>query len=351
MNRGTKYGLQLRAPQPTATAKKALPPPKKPSIFDQDDDDEDNVEQAIARQAAKNRALKEVEFQHKAALEQDSTAFAYDEVYDDLKATSATSRAIEREQGKPKYITKLLEKAKTRQQEQEIIYERKLLKERKLEDHLYGDKDKFVTSAYKKKLAEQEKWLEEERLRELREQADEVTNKGDLSDFYHNLLSKNVAFGAKNKVAQQGPPRLREQESAEAGGPSPISDLDEGSEPVKKLQVVKASVGENKEESGERLEPESFSVSRNKPEPNADGELQHGLGRETAEEVASGKGECKQDGSEKVVSGTEERKQDGSEKDSASGQPNSRPIDRKPTEDALATAKERFLARKRMRTT
>ncbi|MCO5552983.1 hypothetical protein L7F22_006503 [Adiantum nelumboides] len=334
MKSGTKYGLQIRAPQPTATAKKAVPPSKKPSIFNQDDDDEDNVEQAIARQAAKNRALKEVELQHKAALEQDSMAFAYDEVYDDIKATSVASRGIEREQGKPKYITKLLDKAKTRQQEQEIIYERKLLKERQREDHLYGDKDKYVTSAYKKKLAEQAKWLEEERLRELREQAEEVTNKGDLSDFYQNLFSKNVAFGAKNKSAQEGA-RLHEQESAEAGGHSRNSEFDNSSEQFDKLPVV-ASTGDDKKENGEKLEPESSLDGGHKPELNADGELQHGVGRETAEEVVSGK---------------EGSKQDVPEKDSASGQPNSQPIDRKPSEDALTAAKERYLARKRMRMT
>uniref|UniRef100_A0A6N2M6W3 Nuclear speckle splicing regulatory protein 1 N-terminal domain-containing protein n=1 Tax=Salix viminalis TaxID=40686 RepID=A0A6N2M6W3_SALVM len=37
----------------------------------------------------------------------------------------------------------------------------------------YFDKDKFVTAAYKRKLAEQEKWMEEERLRELREEKED----------------------------------------------------------------------------------------------------------------------------------------------------------------------------------
>lgn len=70
----------------------------------------------------------------------------------------------------PKYIQALIDKAKQREREQEIVYERKLAKERDKDDHLFADKDKFVTSAYKKKLAEQAKWLEEERLRQLREE-------------------------------------------------------------------------------------------------------------------------------------------------------------------------------------
>lgn len=67
-----------------------------------------------------------------------------------------------------------MNKAKVREREHEIIYERKLAKERSKDDHLFADKEKFVTSAYKKKLAEQAKWLEEERIRQLREEKDDV---------------------------------------------------------------------------------------------------------------------------------------------------------------------------------
>lgn len=67
-----------------------------------------------------------------------------------------------------------MKKAEERQREQEVVYERKIAKERSKDDHLYADKDKFVTSAYKKKLAEQAKWMEEERLRELREEKEDV---------------------------------------------------------------------------------------------------------------------------------------------------------------------------------
>ena len=74
-----------------------------------------------------------------------------------------------------KYIQALIEKSKVREREQEIVYERKIAKEREKDDHLHSDKEKFVTGAYKRKLAEQAKWLEEDRLRELREQKDDVS--------------------------------------------------------------------------------------------------------------------------------------------------------------------------------
>ncbi|CAA6660615.1 unnamed protein product [Spirodela intermedia] len=160
------YGLQLRK-KPVAT-RPTLPPPA--PGFGAGDEDDDDVEKDIARQAAMKRSKKEFKQETVRPLAQDKT------------------------ERKPKYILKLMEKAKEREREHEIVYEKKLLKERSKDDHLFSDKEKFVTSGYKKKLAEQAKWLEEERLRELREAKNDVT-KGDLTDFYFNL-NKNVAFGA-----------------------------------------------------------------------------------------------------------------------------------------------------------
>ena len=53
--------------------------------------------------------------------------------------------------------------AKIREKEQERIFEKKLLKERVVEDNEFGDKEQFVTGAYKKKLMEAKKWEYEEK--------------------------------------------------------------------------------------------------------------------------------------------------------------------------------------------
>lgn len=74
----------------------------------------------------------------------------------------------------PKYIQNLIKKAKERERSRDIVYERKIAKERSKDDHLYADKDKFITEAYRKKLAEQEKQMELERLHELQEERDDV---------------------------------------------------------------------------------------------------------------------------------------------------------------------------------
>ena len=54
----------------------------------------------------------------------------------------------EGETKKPRYYDAILDKAKERKREQDIIYNRKLIKESEQEGSLYGEKDKFMTSAY-----------------------------------------------------------------------------------------------------------------------------------------------------------------------------------------------------------
>lgn len=192
-----KYGLQLRVKPQQQKKPVSRPPLAKPALgFGGDDDDDNDVEREISRQSYKNKSLKDVEEQHKKALEEDPSAFDYDGVYDEMKQKVARPVMNDRQERKPKYIQALMEKAKQREREHEIVYERKIAKERSKDDHLYAEKDKFVTSAYKKKLAEQAKWMEEERLRELREERDDVTKKTDITDFYYNL-SKNVAYGGR----------------------------------------------------------------------------------------------------------------------------------------------------------
>ena len=60
-----------------------------------------------------------------------------------------------------KYISKLKKVADRRKLEQDIIYERKVQREMEEEGLEYGDKDTFLTSAYRKKL-EERKLMEEE---------------------------------------------------------------------------------------------------------------------------------------------------------------------------------------------
>ncbi|KAG7642250.1 hypothetical protein ISN44_As02g021820 [Arabidopsis suecica] len=201
-----KYGLQIRAPSQKKQSS-SRPLLRTASIFGEDDEEND-VEKEISRQASKTKSLKKIEKQHKKAIEEDPSAFAYDEVYDDIKHEAALPRMQDREEHKSRYIQHIMKQAERREKEHEIVYERKLAKERAKDEYLYSDKEKFVTGPFKRKLEEQKKWLEEERLRELREERDDVTKKNDLSEFYINI-GKNVAFGARDIEAREAG-RLKE---------------------------------------------------------------------------------------------------------------------------------------------
>ncbi|KAF8015978.1 hypothetical protein BT93_H1507 [Corymbia citriodora subsp. variegata] len=338
-----KYGLQLRAPPSQQQKKQPTRPPLPPPAGFRDDDDDDGVENEIARQSAKNRALREIEEQHKKALEEDPSVFDYDGVYDDMKAKIAQPRALDREERKPKYIQNLLKKAEQRQREQEIVYERKLAKERSKEDHLYADKDKFVTSAYKKKLAEQEKWMEEERLRQMREEKDDVTKKKDLSDFYFNL-EKNVALGASALESR------KMEKHAELKKPEKPVELQKPEKDVELEKPDKHGEKINVDISGEG--PSSITTnSHAEPSRMPEGlQAEASPGSKKSFEAIHEKQATDTSAQEKPEPASSDKPPEPSSSDkppepSSSNKPP--PDHHKRSQDALAAAKERFLARKK----
>lgn len=48
------------------------------------------------------------------------------------------------------------------------------------------------------------KWLEEERRKEEQEAKEDVVKRGNMDAFYSNLLTNNVAFGARRAIASIG---------------------------------------------------------------------------------------------------------------------------------------------------
>lgn len=67
-----------------------------------------------------------------------------------------------------------------------------------MEDELYGDKEKFITTKYKQKLEEQQYWEDEDERMDAIEAAQDVTKRGGMAmgSFYQNLNTKNIAMGS-----------------------------------------------------------------------------------------------------------------------------------------------------------
>jgi coiled-coil domain-containing protein 55 len=111
-----------------------------------------------------------------------TSVFAYDDVYDDLKAVEREKKAIAEQQRierkvwspqkiifanlQPQYMGKLLASAELRKRDFLIAEERKYQKEREAEGDDFEGKEKFVTNAYKRQQEELRKADEDEKQRE-----------------------------------------------------------------------------------------------------------------------------------------------------------------------------------------
>ncbi|KAF0723226.1 hypothetical protein Ae201684P_022099 [Aphanomyces euteiches] len=138
------------------------------------------------------------------ALASDPNVFDYDGAYDSIQEERQKQKNAKKVNGVPqsKYIGALMEKAKIREIEHDRIRERRLLKERAEEDALYGDKEKFVTASYKRKLIESKRWEQEDARLAAIEAANDVTKQEHgMAGFYANLLTNNIAMGGDEAKA------------------------------------------------------------------------------------------------------------------------------------------------------
>ena len=190
MNKDLSYGLNSR------TDKSAAPSRKRKGLAGFDSDSSSDDEAPTTGRNATNKAItaeqNALRKRAKTALQE----YDYDGEYESFTKNKPPPKKTNEDKSS-KYITKLLETSKRRTREQEIIYERKIAKDQALEDEemQYEGKEKFVTSAYKRKLAEREEWIKEEKEREKKEIEDDVTKKTGGS-FLFAGFGRNVLSGA-----------------------------------------------------------------------------------------------------------------------------------------------------------
>ena len=207
LNMSKQYGLILSK----NTSK------KKPvsSAFNEDSSDEDEETKAIvsggtdwmkrklasgssqnAKSGATGRGTKlkaQTKLEMQRAMEEDPTVFQYDEVYDKMEADKVEQMSKKKDKDrKPRYIANLLKQAEVRTKENERRIERQVQKEREAEGDEFADKEKFVTSAYRKKMEEMEQLEEEERKKDAIEKMLDVTKQKDMSGFYRHLYRQTM---------------------------------------------------------------------------------------------------------------------------------------------------------------
>lgn len=123
----------------------------------------------------------------KDAEEVDASIYEFDTVYDSFKPQKKVTQ--EDKDRKPKYMKNLLDAAAVRKRDATIAEEKKLARDREAEGDEFADKEKFVTSAYKKQQEENRRIEAEEKLREEEEAR---KNKGaGMTSFFKNMLEKD----------------------------------------------------------------------------------------------------------------------------------------------------------------
>ncbi|CAF1521076.1 unnamed protein product [Rotaria magnacalcarata] len=175
-----------------------------------------------SRLACNPKAQRDIE----EALEQDPTIFEYDEIHEQVSSTvqqeqkREEKKRLERETNtfrQPKYVTGLLEKSKVREKEYEKVLERRIQREREQEGDLFADKEVFVTSGYKAKLAERQADLEREKLEDKREALLNVLQQDNMDAFYRfqlKLRTGDATILEESEKVKTEPFKSTEKESS-----------------------------------------------------------------------------------------------------------------------------------------
>ena len=195
---GKKYGLV----KPKAKASKKPGLAAFAAATEEDEQEpmsaKEQVNYAILQAQASEARKKKAEATYSEALEQDASVFDYDGVYDQMqekRAESAQARKKKESVRAPKYINNILKMAEYKKREEERVKERVEARERLKELEEFGDTEKFVTSAYKRKLEEWQALDQEDARQAAVEAAQDVRKQENLDSFYVNLMHNNVSMG------------------------------------------------------------------------------------------------------------------------------------------------------------
>ncbi|KAJ2486428.1 hypothetical protein IWW37_005621 [Coemansia sp. RSA 2050] len=150
----------------------------------------------------------------------DPSVYAYDELYDDISNARDRSKRARKQADdlKPRYMEKILETAKQRQIQHEVVREKMLDKEREKEGDMFADKETFVTNAYKDQKEQRQKLVEDEDKREAAEASANRRGKGAAvaAGFYRGFLDQIDRDDISKAVASSA--GLPQQQAHTAGG-------------------------------------------------------------------------------------------------------------------------------------
>jgi hypothetical protein len=277
----------------------------------------------------------------------DSNIYDYDAVYDSLKPKKKiTQEDMER---KPKYMSNLLAAAAVRKRDATIAEEKKLARDREAEGEEYADKEKFVTSAYKKQQEENRRLEAEEKLRE--EQEARKSKGTGMTSFYKNMLEKgeqkhSEVIKAVEERIKNGPAQEDEEEKqkTEADLAREINEKTDGAiavndegQVVDKRQLLKGGLNIAAKPKSAAALSTPRGASSMSDRSRGSGFVGAGGGKQAMRERQSRMMEAQLEQATKRALEEEEEEHEKVERASKS----------RKTEGDIMSAKERYLARKR----
>ena len=206
-----KIGGSTKKPKPKKSTTFTFNPPNKTesakpksstalsNVFGIPDAEQESSSQPTFTQQSLNRAAKRKKTQRELAkvVHDDPSVFQYDELYDSFQQqrdSAFREKEIEKTLRPVRYLDTIQKVAEKRQIRYDAARERLLLKERKSTDHLFEDKQKYITRAYREKLKE----IEGQRLRDKEQEKKELTVRDEkgMNSFFNEYLQSRTG-GAK----------------------------------------------------------------------------------------------------------------------------------------------------------
>ncbi|KAK4471138.1 hypothetical protein MN116_005534 [Schistosoma mekongi] len=194
--RGKVYGLSFPTRKPNTEPKLSAN-----AVFNEDSDKEEGDKELVrvlysilkvlqkpadysrTTWIAQSRINRKVKTELEKAFEEDPSIFQYDELLDtihDKKVEDSPRQTVKTS----KYVSKLMKASNERKLERELCVERKAQKLIEAEVDLYGDKESFVTSAYKNKLNELRTLVEKLEEEKQREEVMDIRKQDGLGGLY-----------------------------------------------------------------------------------------------------------------------------------------------------------------------
>eukprot|EP00397_Hematodinium_sp_SG-2012_P034880 GEMP01037453.1.p1 GENE.GEMP01037453.1~~GEMP01037453.1.p1 ORF type:complete len:352 (+),score=116.26 GEMP01037453.1:56-1111(+) len=340
------------------TAAQKKPEPKKPhaamNLFAQSMQDEDAVEAARIKQGFHPRVQinqstsRRVREDMDALMKEDPNVFQFDELLEDDPALSSKARQAGPTEGleqkkrvglfipdggpqtsESQYVSRLEKMKEFRDMEKEIIDQRVINRERKKDQNQHGDKEVFVTSAYKDRLKEREKFQKDMALKEKMDEA------RDASKMEHGLgfvaLHRTLLDSGRDATKKTENPttEAKHEVKAEMEEDRARSSSSRHNDDDVKRQIDESTPRRPKQEEGERR-PKREEGERS-PKREEEGE------RKPKREEPAAIDEEPTQKKIKVVCNEERQKEERQREETA----------KKEREDKAQSARERYLARKK----